>query len=1490
MKRIWNVSGGGQVERRHGVCQRLLVGILLLSSCLMSWGADLPPVLYISGWGWGYDGIYIREYDDYWDKYIYDQMDSYHSIWQYSSDNYWSAWWSYYRDFEQDEDGLPPHQGTWRGVMVRTGEIVPTPKVYPMELPDSGNPDPNHALTREPINTVSGNMVLNDTDLILPAPGLALQLSRFYNSGLPYINGAVGPRWTHCWDWSLTQTTRVTTVSGISLTNSCVDIRTGDGRTLELVQYGTSEVWRAYRDIDWTVTKLTNDTFRLDIPPASQWLFDSNGVLCSVVDLAGNALSMTYTNTFPSNRLTRIDHSCGQYLTFSYTGDLLTGVNTPSNSFYVAYAYNGTGEMTNATVHTSAGSGSTRYAYDANNHSLTQRVDATGDLYRYTYATNGSGQSTSRCTGMALNDDYYQHTVAYYTNSAYSEITYTRQGTEQTFQNHYDTNTLRITKTYGPGTTNLATTYTLDSMYLDVTEELVEDNTLTPAESLRIARTYDDHHNALTEALGYCGAATNTWEYEWHPQYQTLAATTDPEGHGTEFDYGTNGLVSVMRVLDSGGLTHESRFAYTSNGALAAVTNANGHWVQFENDSFGNPTSAIPQVGPSTFYTYTSLGHLRKIEMPPLMFTPEGGDPGSTNGTWSYRVTLFDTDERGQVSKITYPDTSFETFKYDLLGNLTNHVDTGGRTTRFAYGPASHLASMTRTLTLGGSNQTVTTSIEHDNQFNTVTIRDPLDRAVETYALDLQDRPIAITNIEGQVMSINYGLGNFIRSITRYDGTSVSNAYDIAGNLTQVRYPDTTNTFSYLKNNLLRTAANSLGTVSNAYNAANRLTTAKTVAPNGTVSYTYFPAGQVSNVTSVAGTVTYALDGADRAESIAAPSGTFAYTFNTNNGLAAGMQCTNNGLNVAYSYDSLDRVTGITWRNASNEVLRSFSYTFNSAGMITGVTREDGQSVDYGYDSLDRLTDETQRDSVNNVVFDESISYDLAGNRSSKTRDGVTVSYTRGAGNRLTNWAVTTTNLSAVVDVVGAANEPIGTAERYGQLWVSNAVSVKPMVEGTNFYALGFPVGLGTQQIVAAICDIAGNTTLVTNSVYMTIVTNADYGFNAAGCVTSMVYSGVQYSRSVSLSWNGQYQLASVATNGTMAESYGWDALGRMACIAQGTTTNWLMYDGDLVVADLNSTGGLVRSYVWGPGIDNLLSMTVHTGTTAKTYYALTDQQRSVHAMVDETGAIVESYRFDAWGRVLGIYDGQGVPLMQSAIGNRFLWQGKPYSFQSGLYCNRSRFYDPVVGRFISNDPSGITGGLNGYTYCENDPVNRFDPDGMDWLDNAANFSAGFADTISFGLTSAVRKAGNFDQVDRRSLSYKGGVGAGIAHSIAMGGGGILKGGSQGLKTLLRDPRKWKSISEAFWKGGANGRHLHHWFITRACAKDLPLWAQRIANGGWNTVVLSGRFNSWMNGATPFRQAVEYGLRFVIAGSLSAPTQAWRLFEDSVPEGGRCGY
>ncbi len=261
--------------------------------------------------------------------------------------------------------------------------------------------------------------------------------------------------------------------------------------------------------------------------------------------------------------------------------------------------------------------------------------------------------------------------------------------------------------------------------------------------------------------------------------------------------------------------------------------------------------------------------------------------------------------------------------------------------------------------------------------------------------------------------------------------------------------------------------------------------------------------------------------------------------------------------------------------------------------------------------------------------------------------------------------------------------------------------------------------------------------------------------------------------RRFGLIWNGQYQLTATYTNDSLAESFGYDGAGRRIFIVEGGVTNWMVYNGNQMVAEVDGAGQLKKSYVY-EGLDRAVSMTTY-GASTNTYYFIRDHLGSTLALTDGSGNIIESYRYDAWGRVLGVYNASGNQIDESAVGNRILWQGREYSFKTGLYYFRARWYDPITGRFLSNDPIGISGGLNQYVFCNNNPVNFRDPFRLYSLyaDMADTATAGWA---RGGVSGSIQ--GNFYSGVTALLDTIGGQGvqSTAANSGAAAGRGDYRG------------------------------------------------------------------------------------------------------------------
>ena len=111
------------------------------------------------------------------------------------------------------------------------------------------------------------------------------------------------------------------------------------------------------------------------------------------------------------------------------------------------------------------------------------------------------------------------------------------------------------------------------------------------------------------------------------------------------------------------------------------------------------------------------------------------------------------------------------------------------------------------------------------------------------------------------------------------------------------------------------------------------------------------------------------------------------------------------------------------------------------------------------------------------------------------------------------------------------------------------------------------------------------------------------------------------------------------------------------------------------------------------------------------TYLYVLSLQGDVIRIISKTGETKAEYTYDAWGKVLS-------ETGTLAAVNPLRYRGYYYDTETGLYYLQSRYYDPVVKRFINADGYASTGqgflGYNMFAYCGNDPVNRLDVDGRD--------------------------------------------------------------------------------------------------------------------------------------------------------------------------------
>jgi RHS repeat-associated protein len=169
--------------------------------------------------------------------------------------------------------------------------------------------------------------------------------------------------------------------------------------------------------------------------------------------------------------------------------------------------------------------------------------------------------------------------------------------------------------------------------------------------------------------------------------------------------------------------------------------------------------------------------------------------------------------------------------------------------------------------------------------------------------------------------------------------------------------------------------------------------------------------------------------------------------------------------------------------------------------------------------------------------------------------------------------------------------------------------------------------------------------------------------------------------------------------------SYTYDPAGRRIEKKYDTTTVVkYVYDGSHCLAEYDGNNQLLRKYIYGPCVDEPICMIEVADSNAVSYYHF-DALGSVIALSGADGNTAVLYEYSVYGQVAASDPNHP---------NRFMFTGREFDADTGLYYYRARYYHPEIGRFLQTDPIGYGDGMNLYTYCHDNPVRFLDPTGTD--------------------------------------------------------------------------------------------------------------------------------------------------------------------------------
>ena len=182
--------------------------------------------------------------------------------------------------------------------------------------------------------------------------------------------------------------------------------------------------------------------------------------------------------------------------------------------------------------------------------------------------------------------------------------------------------------------------------------------------------------------------------------------------------------------------------------------------------------------------------------------------------------------------------------------------------------------------------------------------------------------------------------------------------------------------------------------------------------------------------------------------------------------------------------------------------------------------------------------------------------------------------------------------------------------------------------------------------------------------------------------------------------WDFENRLVSAVVPGTGTVAFKYDPFGRRIQKSGPLGTTNYLYDGFRLVEEANATGNVLTGYTQGLVIDEPLSEN-RLGTAI--YYEA-DGLGSITSLTNPSGAVVGTYTYDGFGKVTA---------STGSVANSLKFTARESDSETGLYYYRARYFDPSAGRFVNEDPSGTSGGINLFEYVLNNPVNLYDPTGL---------------------------------------------------------------------------------------------------------------------------------------------------------------------------------
>lgn len=765
--------------------------------------------------------------------------------------------------------------------------------------------------------------------------------------------------------------------------------------------------------------------------------------------------------------------------------------------------------------------------------------------------------------------------------------------------------------------------------------------------------------------------------YDWQ---RRLERHTDRVGLSFHYEYDEpTTFARCVHAWGDGGL-YDYRFEYLPAAGQVRITDSLGHTSVVEQDEFGMPIRETDPLGGVTTWEYDDAGRC-SAEV----------DAAGRRTEWEY-------DEAGSLVALVRPDGSSLSAKYDDEHRVMALTDPAGGTMAFEY-DRGRLAA--RTSPRGGR-----WSYRYDGSGDLVETTDPVG-AWQRFEYDHLGRLVGATQSSGPELRVERdGRGNIV---ARTSGSSTRTAYryDAKNRLVEARYADGRR-------------------IACGYDGADNLTSYH--EGDNLMEFRYSGLGMVVERTDgTGGRVRYAYDSEERVVAVGNERGELS----------------------RFVRDPLGRVQReLDYWGQQRE------YSYDSAGRLASTTDPLGQTVEMEYDELDRMIRRTLPDGVS-----ETFSHDLSGNVVRADGVGCWVERTYDADGNLLEELSDTTSVSSSYDLAGrrvgrstSSGNVLGITYGPGGQLDELALNGRPLLR-PEYDESGAAIGERLGELLHRSFEHDGSGRLTRQTVRRGSSAIAEQSFrydgsgqlaqrldltgeltafdyDPAGRVRQMAMGGaivqeLSYDEAGDLARpfattleQGEFRAAmlgmvtwyydragrAVRRSGPDGEArFTWDALDRLTgCVNElgqqiefaydplgrriakrvdGSTTRFA-WDGDTLLGEVSEDDH--REFIFRP--ETFTPLAVVNGSVE--FYE-TDNVGLPHLILAEDGTRNWEGQYDALSRLIGENDGYQ-PLRL---------QGQYADVETGLVYNRYRYFEPLTGAFISQDPLRQRAGANLYSY-----------------------------------------------------------------------------------------------------------------------------------------------------------------------------------------------